>query len=251
MLILLIYIIFIGLLKCKINAHIFVFKKKSPINSNEDLILSKFNHENIIKLKKVETKFNLFKILYLENFEAPALSKLNVDIFLKDKNWEDNVKKIIYQILNALKHIHDKGYIHNDIHPGNILYDNRSKKIMLIDFDNCVSNNSIINSIGSRYYTAPEKVLSYLKGVKITNKIDIYSLGCIFHVLLTGYTIYWNVRANKIYEKDEESNGLSFNHLNSYSDDCLNLLYKMLYKNPSKRISTEQAINHNWFRNKL
>ena len=248
MLILIIYTIFIMVIKIKLNAKKTIFRKKNTLQSNEDLILTKFNHRNIVKLYKVETKFNLFKILYLEKFDAPALSKINVDKFLNEKNWEDTVKNIILQILYGLNHIHKKGYIHNDIHPGNILYNNNSKNIMIIDFDSCITNGSIVNSIGSRYYTAPEKINSYLKGTKITNKVDIYSLGCIFHVLLTGYTIYWNVRANKIYEKDDDTNGISFNNLNSYSKDCLNLLYSMLYKNPGKRISTKKAISHNWFR---
>lgn len=233
----------------KLNLRKYTFKKKNTIYSNEDKILLKLNHKNIIKLIKVEKKYNLYKILYLENFDSPSLSRLNVDNFLNESDWENSVKNIIFQVLSGLEHIHNQGYIHNDIHPGNILYNHKSKKIMIIDFDSCVTDKYIVKSIGSRYYTAPEKVKSYIKGSPISFKIDIYSLGCIFHVLLTGFTIYYSVRANKIHEKNDQNNGISLDHLNNYSKDCLNLLYKMLYKNPKKRISTQKAINHNWFIN--
>ena len=251
MIILKIYIIFLILFYLILNQKKNFFKKKTNLNSNEDRILLKFNHKNIIRLKKVETKYNLFKVLYLEYFDAPSISKINVEDYINNRDWEENVKNIMFQLISAIKHIHEAGVIHNDIHPDNILYNEKTKKILILDFDEAIINTGKVQNLGNRYYTAPEKVIAYENKTNINNKVDIYSLGCIFHVLLTGYTIYWDTRADKIHKKDDKFNGISLNHLEKYSNECKNLLFKMLYKNHSKRISAEEAFEHNWFKNKL
>lgn len=45
-----------------------------------------------------------------------------------------DIKQYLFQILNAVKHLSDKGIVHRDIKPSNFLWDPKSKKGILIDF---------------------------------------------------------------------------------------------------------------------
>lgn len=225
--------------------------KKISFSSNEDRILSKLNHKNIIKLYKVEKRHNLFKVMHLQKLNNKSLEQMNLEKLHQNDNCENDIKIIIFQILDALRHVHSNNLIHNDLTPENILYDNITKKITIMNFSKSVKENSIIKSLGSRYYTAPDKVIAFFEKKPITRSIDIYSLGCIFHVLLTGYTVHNFVKPNDIYLKKDKKNGIFLEKLEGYSNDCKNLLYKMLYRDPKLRISIDEAINHNWFKNKL
>lgn len=57
----------------------------------------------------------------------PSLEKL------KDLS-EDEVRNIMFQLLSTLSYIHSKSVCHRDIKPDNILYDQTTKKIKIIDF---------------------------------------------------------------------------------------------------------------------
>ena len=84
---------------------------------------------------------------------------------------ENKVKNITKKILNILNEIHKKNIIHQDIKLENILYDNKTEEVTLIDFE----EKHTID------YWSPEQIK---KTNEITTKTDIWSLGvCIFGML--------------------------------------------------------------------
>ena len=102
------------------------------------------------------------------------------------------------------------------------------------------------------YFTPPEKLIN--EKINLSNKIDIYGIGAILHVLLTGRTLFSFLRRKDILKlleenRNKEVNGISYTYLSNYSKECIDLLEKLVINDPDKRISAKDSLNHNWFKN--
>ncbi|RHZ81668.1 hypothetical protein Glove_117g33 [Diversispora epigaea] len=100
---------------------------------------------------------------------------------------------ILLSIVSGLKNIHEKGLMHKDFHPGNLV----NQKLVLCyitDFGLCkpVSENDPENIYGVIPYMAPETLS---KG-KYTQASDIYSFGMVMLEVLTSYPPYYNIPHN-------------------------------------------------------
>ncbi len=89
------------------------------------------------------------------------------------------------QICNALAAAHNKGLIHRDIKPQNIIIDN-DNNLKVTDFGiakfTSEDATKTINVIGSAQYISPE----HLQGKVLDARSDIYSLGIVLYEMLTG-----------------------------------------------------------------
>ncbi len=97
----------------------------------------------------------------------------------------------VSQICDALNYAHEKGFVHRDIKPANIFI-NQAGLVKVGDFglaklveEATDSNPSFTvtgQAVGTPFYSAPEQ----LKGAKVDQRADIYSLGVMFYEMLTG-----------------------------------------------------------------
>jgi len=93
--------------------------------------------------------------------------------------------RISKSVLSALTETHNRGVIHGDIKPANIMYDDRDETYIVTDFGAAYSegkrgDNAIV---GTPSYMSPEQ----LKGKKIDGRSDLFSLAVTLYHLLTGH----------------------------------------------------------------
>jgi serine/threonine protein kinase len=108
---------------------------------------------------------------------------------------EERALDIFSQICEALSHSHMKGIVHRDIKPSNIIIsktESGGDMVHIVDFGiaRCVYDEvtktqaltKAVDVFGSPRYMSPEQLL----GQTVTEKSDIYSLGCVLYEMLTG-----------------------------------------------------------------
>ena len=207
---------------------------------NENNILKSINHENIVK--------------YIDSFKDKDSYSIimeycdNSDLL----NYIENIKKekkviepkIIYIIINdiclGLNEIHDKNLIHRDLKPDNIFI-GKDYKIKIGDFGISKKLDGTIHAktiAGTKNYMAPE----IIKGEKYTNKIDIWSLGCIIYELCT-----LNICFECDYELGLINKILKGEHgkinLKIYDIEYQNLIDLLLNTNYEKRPDIKEVLN--------
>ena len=98
------------------------------------------------------------------------------------------IRMISTQLLQALNFVHHIGIIHCDVKPDNIMYANEANNnILLIDFGSATDQPTQIGQyIQSRFYRSPEIML----GLPFSNKIDIWSVGCVVVELYLDFAIF-------------------------------------------------------------
>lgn len=214
--------------------------------SREIDILSTVDHPNIIRYYETYTDSRYFHIVT----EYLSGGDLLVGMARKKRYSEKNIASIINKLLSAISHIHSLGIVHRDLKPDNILFENENpdSDVKIIDFGvsrQIFKANDDLNSIvGTPYYVAPE----VLNG-KYDKKVDIWSIGIIMYVLMTGKPPF-NAKSkselfNKIQTKDLpyplKSDG------STYSPHSVNFLMLLTKKDASQRPSAKDALDDKWF----
>eukprot|EP00095_Tigriopus_kingsejongensis_P003133 snap_masked-scaffold438_size171652-processed-gene-0.7 protein:Tk03133 transcript:snap_masked-scaffold438_size171652-processed-gene-0.7-mRNA-1 annotation:"death associated protein" len=162
--------------------------------------------------------------------------------------FEEDVQGFLKQILEALKFIHDKNIAHLDIKPQNIVlmgqFPNCEIKLCDLEVARVIqSGESIREIIGTPDYVAPE-ILSL---DPITLASDIWSLGVLAYVLLTGFSPFGG-------DTDQETlRNISTASLDfppelfeGVSDQAKNFIAQCLDRKPSARPTVKECLLHEW-----
>lgn len=163
---------------------------------------------------------------------------------------EKQAAYIIYQLLSAVHFCHSSNIIHRDLKPENILIEqvkeNDFLDIKVIDFGTAKifdKGKSEKRRIGSSYYMAPEVLKK-----NYSEKCDIWSVGVILYILLTKYPPFNGKNDEEIYEAIKLGEyDIESPPFDKISKQAKNLIQKLLEKNPTERLSAEQALKHDWF----
>ncbi|ELP93442.1 mitogen-activated protein kinase, putative [Entamoeba invadens IP1] len=231
----------------------------------EIMYLQRMDHENIIRLDYV-MKADNNKDIYLmfEYMETDLHAVIRANI-LEDVQ----VRYIVYQLLKALKYLHSAGIVHRDIKPSNLLL-NSDCLLKVADFGlaRSLDKESLqTDYVETRWYRAPEILLG---SQRYSFGIDLWSVGCILGEIVNCKPLFPGTSTLNQLDKIIEFTGqptvedlqvidspLSMNLFASLpprdpknlqeicpkaSDDCLDLMKKLLTFNPDKRITAEAAL---------
>ena len=166
------------------------------------------------------------------------------------------IRKVVetaFKCARALEYAHRKGVIHRDIKPSNILL-SVDNDIRIVDFgiaQNPVSELSTLSGlVGSPAYMAPEQV----KEDRITNQVDIYSLGVVMYELLTGKRPFYGENLSRLVHQIINATPIPLHRLRADVPDLLEkIVAKAICKDSEKRYKncTELSIDLTHAFNKL
>jgi len=226
--------------------------KEKKYLQNEIEILSKINHQNIIKLYN-DIESQNYKLLVMEYCNGGSLHKNLYDYINKYGHPfpEKLVQRLMKKILTGVNFLHQKGIIHRDLKLGNILvkYENEfdkniySAEIKIIDF-NCsyiYGTSKPKTIVGTPQYMAPSIIQNMFTTHYYDEKIDIWSLGIVCYEMLFGKALFSNMNANEI-----KNNILlcNFKIPKTISVQARTFLLSMLKKDGINRLSASQLLNH-------
>ncbi|XP_973435.2 mitogen-activated protein kinase 15 [Tribolium castaneum] len=243
------------------------------------------NHPNIVKLFSIHRAANNSDIyLGFEYMETDLHNVIKKGI-LKDVH----KKYVMYQLLKAVKYIHSGNVIHRDLKPSNILLDVMCR-CKIADFGLARSlyqgsdslnetDPTLTDYVATRWYRAPEILIA---NRRYTKGIDMWSLGCILGEITAGKPLFPGSSTVNQVEKIMASiptpsqedisqvcvSGVGISMIkNAASSEkvplitllgknacrsSISLINKLLVFNPNKRLTAEEALEHDYvsqFRN--
>lgn len=201
--------------------------------------------EHILCLLSAFTLDNQYRILITEYVNGRDL--FDVVINSKNVDWVP----IFRQIAETIRVIHKLGIAHRDLKPENIMY-TITDNIVILDFGLACSAEQIMPDItfclhktrvGSLEYCAPEILNDTIRDFY---KADIYSMGVVFYVCLTGLFPYGqeNNESNqafvvrRLYDKPHPIPGPFAN------TDLGKMIMQMISRDPNERPSLDEIITH-------
>lgn len=151
---------------------------------NESKAISLLSQKNIVKVYDVSVS-DVIQYIVMEYIDGMSLADY-IERSDEKLKWKVAVF-FIEQILTALSHAHEKGVVHRDIKPQNImLLEDGTLKVMdfgIARLSRSDSRTVTEKAIGSVHYISPEQA----KGDITDPKADIYSTGIILYEMLTGF----------------------------------------------------------------
>ncbi len=199
---------------------------------NESKAIAALNHPNIVKVYDVSFSDKMQSIV-MEYIDGITLK----DYIDQQKiiRWKEAVHFAV-QILRALQHAHDKGIVHRDIKPQNIML-LQDGTIKVMDFGIARFARSQIatitdKAIGSVHYISPEQA----RGEKTDEKTDLYSVGVMLFEMLTGQLPFTADSAVSVAIQQIQSKPKRPRELNpSIPEGLEQITMKAMQKDPARR----------------
>lgn len=217
---------------------------------NEVDILSAIDHPNIVRLYDYFDEEYFFHIVT----EFCSGGELFETIIKNGRLTEHMVVRYMKKMLRAINHLHASNICHRDLKPQNFLFESTDadSELKLIDFglahrfseDLHKTKMNMETFVGTPYFIAPEVLTG-----KYDKKCDVWSLGIIMCLMLTGNYPFSGTNNNEVYssivKQALKTESHEFKHISPLGIEFIKLL---LQKNPTLRPTAEEALNHPWIK---
>ncbi|CAK84907.1 unnamed protein product (macronuclear) [Paramecium tetraurelia] len=224
--------------------------KKEKIEQRDNMIqevsiLKELDHPNIVSVYELYEDEQYVYIIteYLSGGEL--FEKINeIDHFD-----ETIAAGYMRKILEAVNYCHNKNVVHRDLKPENIIFESRktNSSVKIIDFGTAkelLDSTKLSQRIGTPYYIAPEVISK-----QYDKKCDVWSCGVILFIMLCGYPPFNGQSQQELYQRIQ-AGVYSFDEpeWKEISGEAKDLIKKMLVTDPEKRISAQDALQHEWIK---
>ncbi len=202
------------------------------------------NHNNIVQAIDVgeAAGFHYFVMEYVEGltvYDELASAKVYQ---------EGEAIRIVRQVAEALLHAHDRGIMHRDVKPKNImLTKERVAKLADMGLARATSDREAAmaeagRAYGTPYYISPEQIRGE---VSVDHRADIYSLGATFYHMVTGRVPFEGPTPQVVMQKHLKDALTPPDHLNTkLTAGCAAMIEMMMAKTPAARYSNCRDIIH-------
>jgi len=207
---------------------------------NETRIIARLEHPNIIPI------LNVGQVDGVHFFTMRMVR--GRDLESRRTEYLDDVRRaarLVWEVAAAIHHAHQHGVLHRDLKPSNVLVDD-SGVPYVVDFGLArhVSESSDLTAsdefLGTPAYAAPEQLRE--DSEPLTVAADVYGLGAILYVLITGQPPFTGRNSFEIWNKVRESEPPRPRTLNVGVDPDLEAIcLKTLEKNPAARYPSAAA----------
>jgi serine/threonine protein kinase len=202
--------------------------------------ISLVQHRNIVAVHDYGVAPEGVPYLVMEFLEGPSLA----DVIKKEGALnEERFLHVFGQVCDGLAHAHNKGLIHRDLKPENIILVTRDHQIdiaKLVDFgvakfmpiDGTQSARLTRTGevVGSPLYMSPEQCI----GKELDVRSDIYSLGCVMHIALTGSETFHGESALQVMHQHVHDSAAISPEVKA-NERLKQVILKCLRKDPAER----------------
>jgi eukaryotic-like serine/threonine-protein kinase len=196
---------------------------------------AQLNHNNIVQAIDVGEAggFHYFVMEYVEGctvYDELADGKVYPEV---------EAVEVVGQIARALEHAHERGFIHRDVKPKNIML-TKARVAKLADMGLARETTDLEAAMaeagrayGTPYYISPEQIRGE---VSIDNRADIYSLGATFYHMVTGRVPFEAPTPSAVMHKHLKEPLIPPDHINTkLTSGCGAMIEMMMAKNRDDR----------------
>lgn len=230
-----------------LNRTVAIKKLKSSLSQNPEMLerfyregksTANLQHENIVQVYQMGKAGEEHYIVmeYVEGKDLKSILKASATI-----PWQI-AGLIIREVAKGLAFAHQRGYIHRDIKPGNIMVSQRGE-VKIMDFGIVRRIDSELTKtgafLGTPSYMSPEQ----LKGESITPGSDLFSLGVVFYEILAGEKPFRAESEASLIHKIVNEKPKSIRKLNPEVPwRMARIIKRLLNKNPKKRFESAEEL---------
>jgi serine/threonine protein kinase len=236
-------------------------KRQHPNVYNEILMEARVLMKRLPPHRHVVTMYHAFQDYY-NLFYLMDLHNVNMDLWSRIRYqgkmvgcYPSQTKVWMYQLIDALEHLHANGIVHRDLKPENILLNERNQ-VIVIDFgtakDLIQTDLNGPEFVGTPDFMSPEAVTGFSgmpkegkdplgrteQGEGATHSTDLWALGAILYILLTGECPFWSPSPYLTFLKIKR--GLLTRNIWGTPDDAAwDFIHRLMHVKPTKRLGAD------------